>query len=329
MADVDPKEVATLIQAVDQLKTGAMFFLAFMALLAVLGFFLWLYFKYKERQATTKAAAVSAAADTEAARIEQAGKAARNKKLTDALEGLTKSFADHERWSNKQLTDVRSFIQESNVEVATALREQTDRFTKSQTSTTNQLSEALSGLKEVMQEILDRQRGAINSKDAMRIVEQTFSRIILAEFSRICEASIRHNDYATRASFIHDRVTVAMNNVIDSALKYLRTYTMTIDVNWFFPVLTKDGINYAGRPGSETGEFALVTEAWSSLKSVHECRIADKQEAVDQMNVYLNKLMSISFIGGQAKALDIYGEGGSGRHSRRNPSGEYALTPRT
>lgn len=322
MDAVTPDDVTKLIQTVDQLKVGAMVFLGFIAVLAVSAFAMWLWYRNKEQQSKVKQAQIEAGSKE----AEQKAKTARGKNLTDALDRISKTLTEHEKWSAQQLADIKSSISDSASEIASATREQTDRFERTQSDTMTKVSDSFTALKDVMQEVLDRQRGFINSRDSLRIVEQTFEQIVKLEFMRICEVSIKTNDYASRSAFVHDRVTVAMTGVIDSVLKSLRSYDMVLDVNFFFPIVTSTGIVFPGKPGSENGEFMLVQEAWEALRKLHEAKIGHSAEAkalaVEQMNLTLTRLLSTTFYSGRSRALDIYGDGTS-RHDRKHPSGEF------
>lgn len=282
MADVSATDIQTILTAVDQLKLGAMVFLVVLAGLGVVCFYLWLKNKKEERNAALKTTV-----------LEQEKKDARGKEFTNTLNNLTQAFANHDKWEGERLKDIQSSLEST-------------KLTSSQS-----LTRTFAMLQETLQEILDRQRGVINTGDSLRIIEQTFERIILAEFAMVCDNSIRKNDYASRAAFVKEKVTLAFMNIVDAAMKNLKTYEMTVDVTLFFPITTSAGITYPGRPNSDKGEFLLVQNAWDIVKSIHESKVGhkedDKMKAVEHCTAQLGKLISQAFITGKILALDIYG----------------------
>jgi hypothetical protein len=282
MADVSATDIQSVLVAVDQLKLGAMVFLTLLAVLGVVCFYLWLRNKKEERNVALRTAA-----------LEQEKKDARGKEFTSTLQNLTQAFTNHDKWESERLKDMQSSME-------------TTKITSSQT-----LTRTFAMLQETLQEILDRQRGMINTGDSLRIIEQTFERIILTEFARVCDNSIRKNDYASRAAFVKEKVTLALLNIIDGAIKNLKSYEMTLDVSLFFPITTPSGITYPGRSNSDKGEFLLVQNAWDVVRVIHEGKVGhkeeDKNKAVELCTAQLGKLISQSFQTGKILALDIYG----------------------
>jgi hypothetical protein len=319
------QDVTALIQTVDQLKLGAMLFLGFLVLVAVGVYAMWLRARAHDRKAETQAAAAAQEAEN-----------ARSARLTDALDKLASAMSDHEKWEVQQFanlksameSDIHEVIQDSRDQIdrvvraqatiAEVQRTQTDRIVKQQEKASSALADGIASLRDIMQRMLDRQNGLMTADDSRRVIKNAFDSMLLPEFSRICEASIRNNDFERRAAFIKEKVCGAMNKTVNNVLTYLNEYKMTIDYRKYFSILTDDGIRFPGDPGALNGKFCLTLECWNIVERIHLAKFGEgktgdllaeaKAAAVEQCKTQLDEVIRISFLSGDSKALDIYSE---------------------
>lgn len=308
MDAVSPEDIKALLTSANELKAGAMFFLGFLSVLGFSMFGIWIWNRHKDRLAASDVVHIEAAA--EAAKL--AAEEKRTADLTHAILTLGTVSGTHEKQSQDRITALMQQLKDNSAELAKALAAQTATFTQMQNKTNDMVAKTFSGLRETMQELLDRQRGVINTTDSLRIIEQSFDTYICTELIRICTASIESNNYASRATFVKARVTLALTNVIDKAIKYLRDYSLTVDVNAFFPLKSQTSTYFAGQAGAEKGEYVIVSTVWGILRELHENGNAHddctRQQAVEICNVLITREVSTAFHIGRTQALNIYSD---------------------
>lgn len=308
MESVSADEIKELLISANQLKAGAMVFLGFLAVLGFSAFGIWIWSRHKDRQAAADVVHLDAA--TEAAKLATEEK--RTADLTHAILTLSSVSNIHEKQSQDRITALMHQLKDNSAELAKALAAQTVTFTQMQNKTNDMVAKTFSGLRETMQELLDRQRGVINTTDSLRIIEQSFDTYICTELIRICTASIESNNYASRAAFIKARVTLALTNVVDKAIKYLRDYSLTVDVNVFFPLKSQTSTYFAGQAGAEKGEYVIVSTVWGILRELHENGNAHddctREQAIEICNVLITREVATAFHVGRTQALNIYSD---------------------
>lgn len=121
--------------------------------------------------------------------------------------------------------------------IASAMREQTDRFgilVQNLEEAVGTLDSSVQILQSNVTSLISRTAGTIGKEDSVRIIRDRFVYNVYRDFCYIIEKSLTENDYANRREFVNRKVKTAFSDVLNDARKYLCSYNLAVEPHKFF-----------------------------------------------------------------------------------------------
>jgi hypothetical protein len=240
--DATPK----ILDAIGQLKTEALILVAFLALCALVGWLVFLRNKRIHQAAADAAAAAAATADAAARLADNQSKERRAEKYAAALENL-----------RVEIESMRKSSDKGSAVIQNLLIQQTATLSKTVSSLEGGHAQRQTELNSLMHELLDRQKGVINTEDSFRIIEINFRFEIKPPMLSLVEASIRGNHFSQEPEFVQERFLSRANAILFSAREALKFYSLGVPVDYFFPA-------------DAAKHYELADDIWRCVKAIHE-----------------------------------------------------------
>jgi len=173
------------------------------------------------------------------------------------------------------------------------------------------VSDALSMQTQMIQRLVDLQKGVISTPESLRIIEDHFVTTIIPEFCRVARQTIEKNDYHARKQFVAAKVRDALIKVVDKVARSLpERYSLSVKMHHFLPTV------------GASGSYKLVDDAWGVLQNIHqrkyvECADAGQESGprriavevhADHAQLQMKELCLQAYKHGADRALDIYRE---------------------
>jgi hypothetical protein len=266
-----------VMQTANRLETGAMIFLVALAVLGVVAFLIWGILrtqrdKQVNRRLELEQAAKTTRAETYAAALGK--QAAAVSELAGHISGLR-------RESINGVASIKEVLNEHDIAQRSREIEQV-----------KQLSDVFTGMKGVMNEIVDRLDGAINIDDSIRIIEDCFERSVKPQAFSIAEQSLRTNHWNTDSVYIEERVMTELSSMIYHLERSLSNYRLRVDHRLFF--------------GSNGGSDVAKT-LWAIIRTLHQESLTTGPDGLSQRlgtaKIRLNNAINTIFNEGKNLAL--------------------------
>ena len=315
----DPAEVAVaaerVMDAANRLELGGIIFLLIVGAMILIGFGLWLWSKSSTRKSENERMRLEQEAKNERARLYNRTQQAQ----VEATNLLSAQIAGMREDASEQASDLHTALNDQSTRLTTLIQEHEEGGHSREMARDQRLSEVFSSLQQVMRELLDRQKGVINFDDAVRIINECFTRSIKPQAKSIAAASLKNNHWSDNAQYIEERVKTELQSMLYHAEQGLGNYQLSVDHKLFFEAEPQD----AG--------YKLGTSIWDIIRNLHleGTRGLSLDQRLNSSEIRIENAINNAFNEALSVARTIYrkdesGGGGTRRFNTPRPddSGE-------
>jgi len=150
----------------------------------------------------------------------------------------------------------------------------------------------------ILRDIRDRQVGAINKQDSLRIIIDKFNNMT-EEIKTVFEWSITKNDYNSRKSFIKKKIKTELARVISVSENSLTDFKLTVDLTHFFKRYLDEKDN--------TTKYTIVDDLWDGINQLY---VSDESltNRLEEMRINVSNIVTIHLTKAQAGVNELYKE---------------------